>query len=368
MLNIGIDARLVDGKGGGTKIYATNLIKYLIRFDRENTYFLYSYAHHSLLDRIVKGFDNVKIRETNNKLIWRTPLIYFLMKKDKIDLIHFPAYNVAPRFFKHPKVIVTFHGIDAEYFRKRKRHLYWKINYRISAKMSDKVIAVSAKLKEEMCRLYKLPQEKIVTIYYGFPKEEISQEKLKDVKKKYEISDDDTFILCVDGAEKRKNIITFIKSIKILIEKYNLKRIKIIITRSSFYKELITSLNLNEYIKLYDWIRHEDLKYLYTISKLVVYPSIYEGVGFPVIEAIRYGKPVLISANTAMGEIVNEPELTIQEPFNPNAWAKSIYQLLNDEHLYLKLSKKMEERSKIFSIENMISQHLKLYQEVALHD
>jgi glycosyltransferase involved in cell wall biosynthesis len=69
-----------------------------------------------------------------------------------------------------------------------------------------------------------------------------------------------------------------------------------------------------------------------------------------------------------MEETINEPELTIQEPFNPNTWAKSIYEIVNDEHLYLKLSKKMEERSKIFSIENMIAQHLKLYRELALHD
>jgi glycosyltransferase involved in cell wall biosynthesis len=136
------------------------------------------------------------------------------MKKDKIDLIHFPAYNVAPRFFKYPKVIVTFHGIDAEYFKKRKRHLYWKINYRISAKMSDKIIAVSAKLKEEMYRLYKIPQEKIVAIYYGFPKEEIFEEKLKDIKKKYEISEDDTLILCVDGAKKEKILLLLLNLLK----------------------------------------------------------------------------------------------------------------------------------------------------------
>ncbi|MDT7864623.1 MAG: hypothetical protein RQ922_01940 [Thermoproteota archaeon] len=82
--------------------------------------------------------------------------------------------------------------------------------------------------------------------------------------------------------------------VKIL--KNNLKRIKKIITRSSFYKELITFLNLNKYIKLYDWSHHE----------LIVYPSIYEGVSFPVIEVIRYVKPVLISTNTTMEEIIDE--------------------------------------------------------------
>jgi glycosyltransferase involved in cell wall biosynthesis len=368
MLRIGIDARLVDGKGGGTKIYATNLIKYLIKFDRENRYVLYSYTHHTLLDKIIKGFDNVEIRETNNKIIWRTPLIYSLMRKDQIDLIHFPAYNVAPRIFKNPKVITTFHGIDAEYFRKRERQLYWKINYRVSARMSDKIIAVSARLKEEMCKLYKLPQEKIVTIYYGFPKEEISEEKLRYIQKKYEIRDSDILITCVDGAEERKNIITFIKSIKILLDKYNMKRIKIIITRASYYKELVDSLNLNNYVRLYNWIQHEDLKYLYVISKLIVYPSIYEGVGFPVIEGIMHCKPVLISANTAMEEIINEPELTVKEPFNPNKWAESVYRILTDDNLYSKLITKIKERTKVFSIENMIAQHLKLYREIADND
>ena len=146
------------------------------------------------------------------------------------------------------------------------------------------------------------------------------------------------------------------------------KKIKIIITGAGYYKELINSLNLNNYIKLYDWILHEDLKYLYTISKLIVYPSIYEGVGFPVIEGIMHLKPVLISANTAMEEIINEPELTVKEPFNPNKWAESTYKILTDDHLYSKLIAKIKERAKIFSIENMVAQHLKLYREIADDD
>jgi hypothetical protein len=76
----------------------------------------------------------------------------------------------------------------------------------------------------------------------------------------------------------------------------NNQKIKKIIIRLSFYKELITFLNLNKYIKLYDRLHHE----------LMVYPSIYEGVSFTIIEVIKYGKHVLIITNITMEEIIDE--------------------------------------------------------------
>ena len=240
MVNIGIDARLVDGKGGGTKIYTTILIKHLLKYDRSNMYYLYTYAHHPVLSSEVKGINNVQIRETNNKLVWRTPMIYSLMLKDGIDIIHFPAYNVAPRFLlKRPKIVVTFHGIDVEYFKKKQRHLYWKINCRLSARMSDKIIAVSKTLKKEISYFYRVPESKIITIYYGFLDEKLSKEKIDHIAKKYGINEDDILLLCVDGNEPRKNIVTFIKSIKILLDKYNFDKIKVIITRSSYYSDVV---------------------------------------------------------------------------------------------------------------------------------
>jgi len=76
------------------------------------------------------------------------------MLKDSIQVIHFPAYNVAPRLLKlnRPKIVVTFHGLDAIFFKKRERPLFWKLNYKISATTSDKIISVSNKLKKRIDR------------------------------------------------------------------------------------------------------------------------------------------------------------------------------------------------------------------------
>jgi len=365
MLNIGIDARLIDGKGGGTKVYTTLLVKHLLEIDRENFYFLYTYKYHPNLNEIVKNKENFKIKIIENKILWRTPLLYSFMIKDPINIIHFPAYNVAPRMikFKRPKVVVTFHGLDAIFFKKRERPLFWKLNYKISALSSDRIISVSNKLKKELIEIYNIKENKVSTIYYGIPKPNIDFSKIISIKGKFDINEDN-FILCVDGNEKRKNIITFIKSISILKEKYN-KKIKVIITRSKYYSDIIKKLDLEKEIMLYDWIPHDELNYLYYLSKIIVYPSLYEGVGFPVIEAIQHGKPVLISANTAMTEIIDEPDLIINEPMNEKVWATKIIELLEDEKIYSKLKSRIEEKARKFSVENMVKAHIQIYKELS---
>src|SRR5579875_3846593 len=138
MLTIGIDARLIDGKGGWTKVYTELLVSNLLKIDRENFYYLYAYKHHPNLSKIAEGKDNVKIHSAGNKFIWRTPMIYNTILKDRLHVFHFPAYNVAPAIIKpeKPKIVVTFHGLDAIFFKKRERPLIWKMNYKISAKVS----------------------------------------------------------------------------------------------------------------------------------------------------------------------------------------------------------------------------------------
>jgi len=80
---------------------------------------------------------------------------------------------------------------------------------------------------------------------------------------------------------------------------------------------------------------------------------------------MQHGKPILVSANTAMEEIVNEPYLIINEPLNENEWAKKISELLEDEKLYSKLKFRIQEESKKFSLEKMVKEHIKIYKELS---
>jgi len=110
-----------------------------------------------------------------------------------------------------------------------------------------------------------------------------------------------------------------------------------------------------------EWINFEDMKYFYKLASLVIYPSLYEGVGFPVIEAIFNKKPVLISKGTAMCEIINNEKLIIQEPRNSYLWASRILEILNNEKLRSQIIADLENLSGKFNWNRIIKEILNLY-------
>jgi|GEM_PF-936116 Glycosyltransferase len=366
-LKIGIDARLVDGKGGGTKVYTTELIKNLLKYDRENFYILYTYLYHPNLSKLVQPYRNVKIREIKHKLLFYLPIMYYILYKDGIVIFHSPAYflPLIPRFIKTklPKLVVTFHGLDFEFYRKQNRHIYWRILSRLSARIADKVISVSNQQKNELVNRFKLDPSKISTIYYGYELPLCKEIPLSYLTKKYGLflKPNEHLLLCVDGSEKRKNLTTILYALKILVEKYYFTNFKCIITRASSYYGFIQKLNLSEHVITLEWINFEDMKYFYKLASLVIYPSLYEGVGFPVIEAIFNKKPVLISKGTAMCEIINNEKLIIQEPRNSYLWASRILEILNNEKLRSQIIADLENLSGKFNWNRIIKEILNLY-------
>jgi glycosyltransferase involved in cell wall biosynthesis len=366
-MKIGIDARLIDGKGGGTKVYAISLIRNLLRFNDRNYFFLYTYPNHPNLINIVKGFNSVSIRVIKNKAFWYF-LLPFILYKEGIDIFLSPAYRLPLIFIKlkRPKYVCVFHGIDFEFYKKRKGNLIWRISARIHAMMSDIVVSLSDKQKEEIIDRFKIHADKLRVIYYGFEELKIENYDLNQVLSKYNIPIEKSIylLLCVDGNEPRKNLPTVFKALNILYNELGVKNIRLIATRALIYKSYATKYKLEGVVDLYDWIDNNDLHYLYLVSDLVIYPSLYEGIGFPVIESICFNKPIIIYYNSPMADLVNDPRLFVYNPFSSEELAKKIYELLTNSNLRREISEIFKEKCKLFRPESITKQFYKLFEEM----
>ena len=106
--------------------------------------------------------------------------------------------------------------------------------------------------------------------------------------------------------------------------------------------------------------------YLYSIvgRVLLVFPSLYEGFGFPPLEAMACGTPVIISNNSSIPEVVGETGLYINDPLNVEEISNNIFTLLNDDKLQRKLKNQGLKRAKKFSWENTIDKTLEAYKKV----
>jgi glycosyltransferase involved in cell wall biosynthesis len=127
---------------------------------------------------------------------------------------------------------------------------------------------------------------------------------------------------------------------------------------------MIEACNYKDDIKILNYISEEEKQYLYQNAKVILFPSFYEGFGLPIIEAQKYGKPVITSSNSSMSEICNCNSILIN-PYNINEMKFAIINLLNDE-IYEKYANLSLKNSKNFTWENCAINTLQLFNSLAI--
>jgi glycosyltransferase involved in cell wall biosynthesis len=364
-MRIGIDARVLESKGNGIRTYAEDLLNTLPGIDDENEYILYVEGK----GKLPKNMSN-KCKVASSPLfakkgVWQLYLTKMLIK-DKIDVFHSPWFILPIKYklAKRPYFITTCHSLLTFKFDKPTviQKLVSGISGGITAYSADKIIAVSNTLKQEIIDTYKLPESKIAVTYVGVPKffkPLHDEEMLEEIRSKFNIGEVD-IIFSVGGNAPRKNIFTLLKAFIELKKSYGFKG-KLVITRFEPNIDLLK----NEVIPL-KWVNREELVCLYNLSLFTVYPSLNEGIGLPVIESMACGKPVIVTANTAMSEVMGDAGLVIYDPMNPHKWAEAMYMLASDSYLRKRLGEKGLKRSANFTLEKVALRTLKVYRECIL--
>lgn len=292
------------------------------------------------------------------------------------NVIHFP-YNWSFPFRKIVPTVLTIHDVIPFTFREAQSYFFnafkYKPGIRRACNLNDVIATISEFSKKDIVRKVGVPESKIQVIPNGmrapYPPNPALLAKLK---KRFEL--EDGFVLNVGGIHERKNIVRLIRAFAILVKGHHFPG-KLLITGSvsgAPYQEkmkarcdaAVNESGLEERIIFTGYVTDEELDTLMRMALFLIYPSLYEGFGIPVLEAMQVGTPVITSDVTAMPEVTGDAALLV-DPLNENEIASAMAKLLSHKTTRNELIRKGYERVKLFSWEKTADQYLELYQNLA---
>jgi glycosyltransferase involved in cell wall biosynthesis len=339
-MRIGFDAKRAFYNRSGLGNYSRDVISGLLRQFSDEELLLYSPKIKGAIDFLPDDFDTANIRLPKSfihkmfRSYWRSSAICGDLKTDKPDIYHGLSNELPQQINRLTcKSVVTIHDLlflrFPELYKPIDRKIY-EAKFKYSAQVADKVIAISHQTKNDLVEFFGIEPEKIEILYqscnklYQLPP---NADKQKEVKAKYNLPD--TYILNVGTIEKRKNILSVIQAMK-------LGKIDVplyIVGRNTPYikdiEEFVADNQMDGQIHILNNVPLEDLPAFYQMATLFVYPSIFEGFGIPIIEALFSGAPVLTSLGSCFRE-AGGPGAMYIDPYHPEEISIVLNTLLTD--------------------------------------
>lgn len=381
-MKIGIDARfLTHLQPGGFKTYTENLVHALARVDTENQYVLY--VDRSPEQRILPNHANFEVRVVPGLLPvvgmpWREQLsLPHQINKDQVDLFHSPCLT-APLRLACP-LVVTVHDMiwafPEEFSQNSSRSIQRKLmewynrlipSYAI--KRASAIITVSCAAKESITKHTGLSSDHIfVTHEAANPSfQQIKDaECIRSVYHKHNLRPN--FILAIGSADPRKNISRLLTAYSLLSNQLKEDHPLVVVWTHSFLADetlrLVEHLGLKQNVQFLAHISNDDLTLLYASAELFAFPSLYEGFGLPLLEAMACGVPVVAANNSSIPEIAGDAALLFDAE-DVEDISNAINRILTDDLLRSALSKKGLKRAAFFSWEKCAREAIDVYKAV----
>ncbi|HID88153.1 MAG TPA: glycosyltransferase family 1 protein [Anaerolineae bacterium] len=291
------------------------------------------------------------------------------------DLIHFP-YNWSFPFRKRVPTILTVHDVIPFTFREamdRFTHTFlYKPGIRLACRLNDVIVTVSEFSKQDIAEKAGVPRDKIRVIPNGLREPAPPDEELdRALDERWGLQDG--FVLNVGGIHERKNVPRLVHAFARLVRQHGYPG-KLLITGSvsgapyqirmkRVCDAAVTAEGMEDRIVFTGFIPDAELDSLLRRADLLIYPSLYEGFGIPILEAMQAGTPVVTSNVAAMPEVAGGAALLI-DPHSVDEMVAAMKRLLEDKALRRDLIRKGKERARLFSWERTARQYLELYREV----
>lgn len=286
----------------------------------------------------------------------------------RLDIFHATNYIAPPQ--KKGKLVLTVHDVGFARMpgeHPRSTRAYTNILLE-ELDRADRVIVVSSFTKNEVIDVFGIQEEKIQVIYNGVAAHFSQIEDkgaIEQVFKKYGI--DGNYILFVGKLEARKNLAGLIEAFRLFKKESKLEH-KMVLVGSLGWKaeeilEKLDEYGLQEDVVRLGYVCDEDLPFLMNGADVFLYPSLYEGFGIPVLEAMACGTPVVASNTTSLPEVVGDTGLLVN-PTSPGEIAEALTRILVDSALRKTLIMKGLERAASFTWRHAAEQTLRLYKDM----
>ncbi|MFP4526633.1 MAG: glycosyltransferase family 4 protein [Bacteroidales bacterium] len=368
-MNIGFDAKRAFFNKSGLGNYSRSILQLLSNYYPENNYFLYTPKAPTHADFINNSNLHVKTpRKRIHRVLnayWRSYKLPGEFKYDGIDLFHGLSNELPVDISKSSvKSIVTIHDLIfmryPSLYNRIDKWIYEK-KFKTSSRKADTVIAVSKQTKEDLVHFFNIDEKKIEVVYQGCDSifyESKPEEEKEHIRQKHGLPK--TFLLYVGTIEERKNALSIVKA----LHKGGIDIPLVIIGKSTPYKKTIQQYiaenKVKNAIQFYSEIPFEELPAIYQLAKAFVYPSVFEGFGIPILEALNSQTPVITTRGGCFHETGGSHSLYV-DPLNTEEIADAIRSVLYNEDLRKRMIEKGYEHAMKFRDEYVAKSMIDVY-------
>lgn len=362
MSKIGIDLSIANINQAGTGIYASSLLNALRQIDKEHDYCVFRVrqqrdmsSHKTLHSRLKTIFRDI---------VWMHGILPWQVSRSKVDLLHMPA-NVMPLFSSCPTVVTI---LDTTVLQSSQNFPFWQRNYsRVfipwTARHASMILTISEHSKQDIVRHLGVVSDKVAVTYLAAVPafQVISSTVVSEVKLRYNLKL--PFALAVGTLEPRKNLVRLLQAFSLLRQNVSSLQLVHAGPRGWLFDDVmqeVERLGLQDSVHFLGRVPLDDLVGLYNAASVFVYPSLYEGFGLPVLEAMSCGCPVITSDISSLPEVTGDAAVLI-DPYNVQQLAEAIQRVVEDKNLFVTMRQRGLDRAKLFSWERCAQETLAVY-------
>ncbi|WP_167320564.1 glycosyltransferase family 4 protein [Trichlorobacter lovleyi] len=294
-----------------------------------------------------------------------------IMKQCDADVVHYPFTVLFPPV-SHKPTVLTFHDMQQEFypaFFSLKERLYRARTYRNSAQRATRIIAISQHVKQCLVDRYRIQPEKIDVVYNGCNQNFRvidDNETLQKIREKYKLKR--PFMFYPAASWPHKNHVRLLDALALLVQQKCFDG-QLVLTgigkdqNATIFKRIKT-LGLENHVTVLGYLPYNDLPYIYNFARMLVFPSLFEGFGIPLVEAMACGCPVLASNCTAIPEVIANAG-ALFDPTSIEDMSDLIWKLWHDEPKLLAMKQAGLLRAQSFTWEQTAAATMAVYQKSA---
>jgi glycosyltransferase involved in cell wall biosynthesis len=368
-MRIAIDARKLHDFGIGT--YVQNLLRQLARLDAGSEYVLLCRPDdRDTLNALGPNFRTI-VDSSSPYSVREQVSIPTRLTKERVDVYHSPHY-VLPPLVRCPSVVTIHDCIHLrfpQYLPNRLAFAYAKTFMWWAAHRSARVLTVSEASKRDILHYFNIPEQKVTVIHNGLDERlrvPPPEAEMTRVRERFQLNEQ--FVLYAGNVKPHKNVERLIDAFHVL-HTNGFPHLKLLIIGSDISKyamlrRAIHKYDLHKYVRFLGFVSDETLAALYRLAAVFVFPSLYEGFGFPPLEAMAAGTPVVASNLSSLPEVLGDAAMLV-DPYDANAIAEAIRRVLVDDDLRRDLSRRGLAKVQAYSWEEAARQVRRIYEEVA---
>ncbi len=367
-MNIGFDLSISRVNQAGTGVYAGKLAEALARRETAGpdafTFFSVGQQREMSAPKTARS----RLATLYRDIVWLHVLLPFQARRSSVDVLHAPA-GIAPLHAPCPVVVSI---LDTVAFRMSSslpawQRFYFRMMVPRSERRAAAIVTISEHSKREIVAQFHVPADKVKVAYLAAGDEfrVLPPAATEAVRQRYHLG---RFLLSVGTVEPRKNLVRLMEALATLRDSGSCCQLVHAGPAGWMSDDLqpaIDGLGLQDAVRFLGRVPIEDLVALYNAADAFIYPSLYEGFGLPVVEAMACGCPVVTSNTTSLPEVGGQAAILV-DPCRPDAIAHAVQRVLTEPDLARRMREYGLAQAARFSWDRCAAETLNAYREAAL--